>query len=150
MGGKLGKPLEDSKMVSRKNNQVLILSFAAVMAIATFFTFASAQQQGGGRPAGAGGGAPGAAQGGGGGRPQGYGPAPAADYRPVTATPVVVHAIKEGQSYWTEGGVGANTGFVIGTTGVIAFDPKETIPAAQEVVADIAKITPKPVNYVNV
>ena len=124
-------------MASRSNTQVWAFGFAAVLSLGTFLTFASAQQAG--APAGAGQG---------GGRPQGYGPAPAADYRPVVATPVVVHVIKDGVSYWTEGGVGANTGFVIGPTGVIVFDPKETIPAAQEVVADIAKITPKPITHV--
>jgi glyoxylase-like metal-dependent hydrolase (beta-lactamase superfamily II) len=70
-----------------------------------------------------------------------------ADYRPVAATPVVVHTIKEGVAYWTEGGVGANTGFVIAPTGVVAFDPKETAEAAEEVLADVAKITPKPVTH---
>jgi glyoxylase-like metal-dependent hydrolase (beta-lactamase superfamily II) len=125
-------------MVSRNSRQILTFGAAAVVALGGFLTFASAQQ----------GGAPTAGQGGGGGRQQGYGPAPAADYRPVVATPVVVHPIKEGVAYWTEGGVGANTGFVIGPTGVVVFDPKETVAAAQEVVADIAKITPKPIEAV--
>jgi hypothetical protein len=70
-------------MVSGKNKHILAFGFAAAIGVGTFLTFADAQQAG-------------APQGGG--RPQGYGPAPAADYRPVVATPVVVHAIKEGVS----------------------------------------------------
>jgi len=48
--------------------------------------------------------------------------------------------------YWAEGGAGVNTGVIVGTTGVIVIDMKTTEESAKEVLAEIAKITPKPVD----
>jgi cyclase len=48
--------------------------------------------------------------------------------------------------YWAEGGAGVNTGVIVGTTGVIVIDMKTTEESAREVLAEIAKITPKPVD----
>jgi len=45
--------------------------------------------------------------------------------------------------YWTQGGAGANTGFIIGTTGVIVVDTKTTVDSSKDVQAAIAKLTPK-------
>jgi glyoxylase-like metal-dependent hydrolase (beta-lactamase superfamily II) len=53
-----------------------------------------------------------------------------------------------GGAYWTTGGAGANTGFVVGTNGVIVIDAKMTPDSAKEMLADIAKVTPKPVTHV--
>ena len=53
-----------------------------------------------------------------------------------------------GGAYWTTGGAGANTGFIVGTNGVIVIDAKMTANSAQEMLADIAKVTPKPVTHV--
>lgn len=50
--------------------------------------------------------------------------------------------------YWAEGGAGVNTGFIVGRTGVIAVDAKTTEDSQKEVLAEIAKITPKPVDTV--
>src|SRR5271170_8103061 len=47
--------------------------------------------------------------------------------------------------YWTQGGAGGNTGIIIGKDGVIVVDAKTTPDSAKDVLAEIAKITPKPV-----
>jgi glyoxylase-like metal-dependent hydrolase (beta-lactamase superfamily II) len=49
-----------------------------------------------------------------------------------------------GGAYWVSGGIG-NTAFVIGNTSVIAIDAQMFIPTARKQLAEIAKITPKPV-----
>jgi cyclase len=67
--------------------------------------------------------------------------------RPQGPRPVTVKPLHDGV-YWVEGGVGSNTGFIVGTDGVIVFDPKESVESAQQVLAEIAKITPKPVTHV--
>lgn len=50
--------------------------------------------------------------------------------------------------YWTQGGAGGNTGIIIGKTGVIVVDAKTTPESAKDVVAEIGKLTPKPVTQV--
>jgi glyoxylase-like metal-dependent hydrolase (beta-lactamase superfamily II) len=61
--------------------------------------------------------------------------------------PFSVNHIKN-DIYWTRGGAGANTGFVIGKDGVIVFDSKMTPDSSREMLAAIAKITPKLVTHV--
>jgi cyclase len=61
--------------------------------------------------------------------------------------PFSVNHIRNGV-YWTRGGAGGNTGFVVGKDGVIVFDAKMTADSAREMLAAIAKITPKPVTHV--
>jgi cyclase len=61
--------------------------------------------------------------------------------------PFSVSTIKDG-IYWTRGGAGGNTGFVVGKDGVIVFDSKMTPDSTREMLAAIAKITPKPVTHV--
>jgi cyclase len=61
--------------------------------------------------------------------------------------PFSVNMIKDG-IYWTRGGAGANTGIVVGKDGVIVFDSKMTPDSTREMLAAIAKITPKPVTHV--
>ena len=53
-----------------------------------------------------------------------------------------------GGVYWTSGGAGGNTGFIVGTTGVIVIDAKTTADSARAMLAEIAKVTPKPVTHV--
>src|ERR1700722_17189622 len=53
-----------------------------------------------------------------------------------------------GGVYWTQGGAGGNTGIIIGKDGVIVVDAKTTPDSAKEVLAEIAKLTPKPVTHV--
>ena len=48
--------------------------------------------------------------------------------------------------YWAQGGAGSNDGIIVGTTGVIVVDTKTTVDSEKEVIAEIAKITPKTVN----
>lgn len=50
--------------------------------------------------------------------------------------------------YWTQGGAGGNTGIIVGKDGVIVIDAKTTPASAKEMLAEIAKITPKPVTTV--
>jgi len=62
---------------------------------------------------------------------------------PLTLT---THQVGAGV-YWIEGGR-SNTGFVVGTTGVIAIDAQQTTDAAVAMQLAIAKITPKPVDAI--
>jgi len=70
---------------------------------------------------------------------------------PPPTQPLSVKLIKN-DVYWTQGGgtgfAGGNTGFVVGKDGVIVFDAKMTPDAAKDMLAAIAKITPKPVTTV--
>ncbi len=61
--------------------------------------------------------------------------------------PLVVKPLKGGV-YWTAGGAGGNTGFIIGQNSVTVIDAKTTPESAKEMLAEIAKITPKPVKTV--
>jgi len=61
------------------------------------------------------------------------------------ATPLNVTKIKD-NVYWAQGGVGSNDGIIVGTTGVIVVDTKTTPDSEKQVIAEIAKITPKAVN----
>jgi glyoxylase-like metal-dependent hydrolase (beta-lactamase superfamily II) len=62
------------------------------------------------------------------------------------ATPFVTHQLKP-NVYWIEGG-GGNSTVIVGTNGVIVIDAKTTKAGGQELLDDIAKITPKPVTTV--
>ena len=59
--------------------------------------------------------------------------------------PLKVTQIKD-NLYWAQGGAGSNDGIIVGTTGVIVVDMKTTPDSEKEVIAEIAKITPKAVN----
>jgi glyoxylase-like metal-dependent hydrolase (beta-lactamase superfamily II) len=59
--------------------------------------------------------------------------------------PLKVANIKD-NIYWTQGGAGGNTGIIVGTSGVIVVDTKTTVDSSKAVQAEIAKITPKPVD----
>lgn len=61
--------------------------------------------------------------------------------------PLSIRPIRSGV-YWTQGGAGANTGFIVGNDGVIVIDTKTLPASASEMLAGIAKITPKPVTHV--
>src|SRR5580698_7546938 len=60
--------------------------------------------------------------------------------------PFMVHQLKP-DVYWVEGG-GGNSGVIVGDKGVIVVDAKTTPAGGKELLADIAKITPKPVTTV--
>ena len=62
------------------------------------------------------------------------------------AAPFVAHQLKP-NVYWIEGG-GGNSTVIIGTNGVIVVDAKTTKAGGQDLIAHIAKITPKPVTTV--
>ena len=62
------------------------------------------------------------------------------------AAPFVTHQLKP-NIYWIEGG-GGNSTVIVGTNGVIVVDAKTTKAGGQELLDDIAKITPKPVTTV--
>ena len=59
--------------------------------------------------------------------------------KPLTVMPL------RGGAYWVTGGV-SNTGFIVGDRGVIAIDPEAFPEAAKKELAEIAKVTAKPVN----
>jgi cyclase len=59
--------------------------------------------------------------------------------------PVKVAKIRD-NVYWAQGGAGSNDGIIVGKTGVIVVDTKSTPDSEKEVIAGIAKITPKSVN----
>jgi cyclase len=65
---------------------------------------------------------------------------------PPPAAPFVTHQLKP-NIYWIEGG-GGNSTVVVGTNGVVVVDAKTTRTGGQELLDDIAKITPKPVTTV--
>jgi len=52
-----------------------------------------------------------------------------------------------GGVYWTQGGAGGNTGIIVGKDGVIVIDAKTTPASAKEMLAEVAKITPKPSDH---
>ena len=52
-----------------------------------------------------------------------------------------------GGAYWVKGGV-SNTGFIVGDKGVIVIDTQMFQVTARTALADISKVTPKPVNVV--
>ena len=63
--------------------------------------------------------------------------------------PLTVTKIGGDNVYFAKGGVGgndANVGFVVGKTGVIFIDSKNSAASEKDVLAEIAKITPKPVD----
>jgi cyclase len=62
------------------------------------------------------------------------------------AAPFMTHQLKS-TVYWIEGG-GGNSTVIIGDKGVIVVDAKTTPDQGKELLADIAKITPKPVTTV--
>ena len=66
--------------------------------------------------------------------------------RSAGPTVLTVHPLRGGV-YWIQGGV-ANTGFIVGDKGVIAFDAQQTPDDARKELAAIAQITPKPVNEI--
>jgi cyclase len=65
---------------------------------------------------------------------------------PPPAAPFVTHQLKP-DIYWIDGG-GGNSTVIVGTNGVIVVDAKTTKAGGQELLDDIAKITPKPVTTV--
>jgi glyoxylase-like metal-dependent hydrolase (beta-lactamase superfamily II) len=60
--------------------------------------------------------------------------------------PFTAHQLKP-HVYWIEGG-GGNSGVIVGDKGVIVVDAKTSIAGGKELLDNIAKITPKPVNTV--
>jgi glyoxylase-like metal-dependent hydrolase (beta-lactamase superfamily II) len=66
--------------------------------------------------------------------------------QPAAAPALVVRPIKEGKLYWVEGG-GGNSGVIIGDRGVIVIDAKITPEAGRALVAEVAKLTPKPITH---
>jgi len=61
------------------------------------------------------------------------------------AAPLKVTKIKA-NIYWAQGGAGSNDGIIVGKSGVIVVDTKTTPDSEKELIAEIAKITPKTVN----
>ncbi len=73
-------------------------------------------------------------------------PQPQRPAMPSPDAPLTIKALSGG-AYWVEGGV-SNAGFVVGDHGVVAIDAQYFAGNIQKELAEIAKITPKPVNVV--
>lgn len=65
---------------------------------------------------------------------------------PPAPAPFVTHQLKP-NVYWIEGG-GGNSTVIVGDKGVVVVDAKTTKAGGQQLLDDIAKITPKPVTTV--
>jgi cyclase len=61
------------------------------------------------------------------------------------AQPVVVQSLAP-EVYWTHG-AGGNTGFVVARTGIIVIDTKMTADSAKATLAEIAKVSTKPITH---
>ena len=59
---------------------------------------------------------------------------------------LTVHPL-HGGAYWVEGGR-SNVGFVVGAKGVVLLDTEMTPPTAQQEIAAIGKVTPKPIDAI--
>src|SRR2546423_2925152 len=67
-----------------------------------------------------------------------------AQQQPAPPPPITMKMLKA--DVWAGlGGAGGNSTIIIGRTGVIVVDAKQTEPGAKDLLAQIAKITPKPV-----
>ena len=73
--------------------------------------------------------------------------APSVLARVAALQPVMMKQLKP--DVWAGfGGAGGNSTIIVGKTGVIVVDAKQTEAGAKELLAEIAKITPKPVTTV--
>jgi glyoxylase-like metal-dependent hydrolase (beta-lactamase superfamily II) len=72
--------------------------------------------------------------------------APQAAGQQAASAPPAAAPLKQG-SYWIEGG-SCNTAFLIGPKGVLILDAQKDIPDAGAALAEIAKLTPKPVEAI--
>jgi len=63
------------------------------------------------------------------------------------ATPMRVNPLGQ-DAYWIEGGVGSNAGAIIGKDGVIVIDAKQTPESGRGLLAEVAKLTTKPMTHV--
>src|SRR5687768_8414170 len=72
---------------------------------------------------------------------------PGSAQQPRATSPVTLERLFEGV-YFVKGGVGADIVALVGTEGVILLDPKETPETAKQVVAELAKVTPKPITHI--
>jgi glyoxylase-like metal-dependent hydrolase (beta-lactamase superfamily II) len=70
-------------------------------------------------------------------------PVPAAAPRP-SAPPLAVKLIRD-NVYWAPGGVGGNSGIIVGDKGVVVIDAKQTPDTGKEMIDKIGQITPKPI-----
>ena len=66
---------------------------------------------------------------------------------PAAPPALTVNTIKRGSLYWVAGG-GGNSGIIIGPSGVVIVDAKTTPAAATQLIAEVAKLTPKPITHV--
>jgi glyoxylase-like metal-dependent hydrolase (beta-lactamase superfamily II) len=71
---------------------------------------------------------------------------PSAVAQQQTPATLVVRQLKP-DVYWIEGG-GGSTGFIVGQAGVVVIDAKTTPASAKAMLAEIAKVTSKPITHV--
>lgn len=59
----------------------------------------------------------------------------------------LLHPVKDGV-YWIEGGDGSNNGFIVGDRGIILIDTKTTVASEKLALAELAKVSNKPITHV--
>lgn len=71
----------------------------------------------------------------------------AAPTQTAPAPKITLHTIVPGKLYWAAGD-GGNSGIVVGDKGVVLIDAKMTPAGAAGLIAEVRKITPKPITHV--
>jgi cyclase len=61
-----------------------------------------------------------------------------------TPPPIKITQIRP-NVYWATGGAGSNDGIIVGTNGVFLVDTKTTVASEKDVIAEVTKITSKPI-----
>jgi cyclase len=69
---------------------------------------------------------------------------PAQAAAPRAPTPLDIKLIRD-NVYWALGGIGGNSGVIVGDKGVLVIDAKQTPDTAKDMIDKIAQITPKPI-----
>lgn len=72
---------------------------------------------------------------------------PAAPAQRPPPRPLEVKLIRD-NVYWAQGGVGGNSGIIVGKDGVTVIDAKQTPDTAKEMIAKVAAITDKPIKTI--
>jgi glyoxylase-like metal-dependent hydrolase (beta-lactamase superfamily II) len=71
-------------------------------------------------------------------------PAGAPSAAPRAPAPLAVKLIRD-NVYWAAGGVGGNSGIIVGDRGIVVIDAKQTPDTAKEMIGKIGETTPKPI-----
>ena len=70
--------------------------------------------------------------------------APAEAVAPRPVPQLSVKLIRD-NVYWAPGGIGGNSGVIVGDNGIVVIDAKQTADTAKEMIKEIGEISPKPI-----